>query len=197
MTTPYWVPLGAAPRTAQVTYGTTPPASPVDGDEWVLPADAANGVMWEFRYRAASASVYKWEFVGGAAATAIVNANEQHPGPNGTWQNLATNGPSFILPRAGDYEVGLVARVYKQKTEAQSGHCGIAVGDTSPSIYAGYQDDYTGSSAQATLAMTWLFTGLSAGTTMKLRYFAGNNSGTAPWAGFATRQIRIIPVRVS
>jgi hypothetical protein len=56
-------------RTAQLrtTYSTTPPSSPVDGDLWVLPADATNGVMWTFRYRPASPHAYKWEFVGGLA----------------------------------------------------------------------------------------------------------------------------------
>lgn len=42
------------------------PVAPVDGQEIYYLADAANGVIWHLRYRAASASTYKWELAGGA-----------------------------------------------------------------------------------------------------------------------------------
>jgi hypothetical protein len=82
----------------KVTYGTTPPASPADGDEWILPADATNGVMWRFRYRAASASAYKWEFIGGPplyGENPTVGA-----GTVGSWAPVQ---PSLAPARAGDY----------------------------------------------------------------------------------------------
>jgi hypothetical protein len=102
MSTAYWVPLGAAPVTQPtVTYGTTPPASPNDGDLWIFPADATNGVMWQFRYRAASASAYKWEFVGGSSVYAAVETAEATTST--TPANLATVGPSITAPRAGEY----------------------------------------------------------------------------------------------
>jgi hypothetical protein len=41
--------------------------APQDGDEVYYAADATNGVIWHLRYRAASSSSYKWEFVGGDA----------------------------------------------------------------------------------------------------------------------------------
>jgi hypothetical protein len=102
-------PTSAAPtpwagsRGPQSFYGATPPASPQDGDEWVLPADTTNGVMWKFRYRAGSASAYKWEFVGGASLRHLVPGVETSPGTAG-WSDLATIN-RVTAPRAGDYEI--------------------------------------------------------------------------------------------
>ena len=42
------------------------PASPADAQEIAFLVDAANGIVWRFRYRAASTSPYRWEFTGGA-----------------------------------------------------------------------------------------------------------------------------------
>lgn len=85
---------------------TSLPASPVDGDEVVYTAEATNGIRWRFKYRAASASSYKWEFVGGAPL--------RYDGGYGwTWGSwVACNsithqatGVSLTVPFAGDYDM--------------------------------------------------------------------------------------------
>ena len=48
------------------TVVTSMPTTPYEGQEVYYVADATNGVMWRFRYRGASPSPYKWEFVGGS-----------------------------------------------------------------------------------------------------------------------------------
>jgi hypothetical protein len=88
----------------RATYGTTPPASPVDGDEWILPVDTTNGIMWRFRYRAASASAYKWEFIGGPALRADVPGNDTSTANTGAYIDTTTVGPRVNVPRAGDYD---------------------------------------------------------------------------------------------
>jgi hypothetical protein len=80
------------------------PASPVDGQECDYLADAANGVVWHLKYRAASASAHKWELVGGAeleshqtggiAAIAAVAGT-----------NAVVPGVAVVVPLAGDYDL--------------------------------------------------------------------------------------------
>src|SRR4051794_15998509 len=41
------------------------PSSPSDGQVVNYLADGTNGIVWRLRYRAASGSAYKWEYVGG------------------------------------------------------------------------------------------------------------------------------------
>lgn len=87
-----------APRSAVVT---SLPSSPYDGQEISYLADAANAVIWRFRYKAASASAYKWEFIGGTPKTATANG----PGNTAITLNVWTSvgGPIIAVPLAGDY----------------------------------------------------------------------------------------------
>lgn len=81
------------------------PGAPVDGQEIYFRADDPNGVVWHLRYRAASASAFKWEVIGG---TPLVNAiATQEAAPVGGYGALTTPGPIVTLPLAGDYMVGL------------------------------------------------------------------------------------------
>jgi hypothetical protein len=77
---------------------TSLPTNPIDGQECYYLADATNGIMWRFRYRAASSSAYKWEFVGGgwlrSASSGVVQ-------PNAT--SYTDIGINITLPLSGDY----------------------------------------------------------------------------------------------
>jgi len=48
------------------------PSSPVNGQDCYYLADATNGVVWHLKYRSASASTFKWEYVGGGSLHAEV-----------------------------------------------------------------------------------------------------------------------------
>jgi hypothetical protein len=86
------------------------PGSPVDGEEVTIVADPATGIAWRFKYRAASTSTSKWEFVGGSA---IAKGQDAQQGPIAwtagnvnTWVDSPTvTGPQVIVPLAGDYMV--------------------------------------------------------------------------------------------
>ena len=93
--------FGGVPAAGLVT---SLPSSPIDGQECYYLADDANGVIWHLRYRAASASPYKWEVVGGSALHAYVAAR-QTKAAGGAFGALATAGPSITVPVAGDYRV--------------------------------------------------------------------------------------------
>jgi hypothetical protein len=98
-------PLPAVSAPARVT---SLPLNPLDTQECYLVADAANGILWHFRYNAGSSSPYKWEFVGGSDMYAEVAALE---GAGTAFAALATPGPSLTAPVAGDYAVRIQTRV--------------------------------------------------------------------------------------
>jgi hypothetical protein len=81
------------------------PGSPVDGQVvyYQSSAMATAGVVWAFKYRAGSASTYKWEFIGGRSLRNEV-ATDQSTGST-TYTDLATNGPDVTTPLAGDYRL--------------------------------------------------------------------------------------------
>jgi hypothetical protein len=90
---------------------TTLPGSPLDGQLIDYVADATNGVVWRFRYRAASSSAHKWEFAGGSD----LGAPSQGIGlitTNATADVALTGGPTVAAPFAGDYEVFSVTNMF-------------------------------------------------------------------------------------
>jgi microcystin-dependent protein len=80
------------------------PGTPADGDEcyYQSAAMATDGIVWHLRYRAASASPYKWEFLGGLPLESWVNSLSV-AASNSNWQYPA-GWPSFNVPLAGDYD---------------------------------------------------------------------------------------------
>lgn len=82
-------------------YVTVLPGSPVDGQEVIYGADAANGVMWHLRYRSAGVT-NKWEFIGGAPLVhEVVASYVTGAGTNAD----TTSGPTLTVPLAGVYDV--------------------------------------------------------------------------------------------
>lgn len=102
-----WVPSS---QHAPSTVVTSLPSSPIDGQEVYYAADAGSGVIWHLRYRAASGSSFKWEYVGGPPLHASVLADESTASTS--YVALTTAGPSITLPLQGDYLVEQGANVY-------------------------------------------------------------------------------------
>jgi len=83
-----------------VPIGTSLPANPFDGQEFVLVDSLTNAAWaWKFRYNAGhTGTSYKWEFVGGAPYSGYTTANE--PTSGGVyWKTNPSPGPL----RAGIY----------------------------------------------------------------------------------------------
>lgn len=164
------------------------PVSPVDGQEVYYLADAANGVVWHLRYRAASGSTYKWEFVGGGPLTAEVAAAQSTAST--TFVDLTTVGPSITVPLAGDYVFSMAANI----SQAGTGNVGImglkigaaAVVDSVQSTpgFAGAGQTASHPILRRTVA--------AAATVVKLQYAANTNTAT-----FSTRFLGVRPVRVA
>jgi len=172
------------------SYGISLPASPVDGQEAILVDSISNPTyQWRFRYNAGSTSAYKWEFIGGADASARVYTAETTT-TTGTWLDLATVGPRIVVPRAGEYNV---------MSSAMGIHT-AAGGQIWISNYIGTVTAGSGRSLQIPAANNTepfgvaedRFT-LAANDELRVRYH-NSTAGTATWH---TRWLRVVPVRVS
>lgn len=86
------------------------PGSPVDGQEVYFQNTtlAAEGVVWHLRYRSASSSSHKWEFVGGPAMQTGYLGNTEKK--TEALQEL-TSGPKLTVPVSGEYDIGFSIRV--------------------------------------------------------------------------------------
>jgi len=95
--------IGTAWATVMPGLFTALPATPHDGMEIHFLADAVNGIIWRLRYRAASASAFKWEFIGGSPITAESLVDSSVVSSVAYIQ--PTPGVAVTTPLAGDYIV--------------------------------------------------------------------------------------------
>jgi hypothetical protein len=184
-------PAAYAPPLGGVGLGTTLPASPYDGQEFVLTDSlTAPTYTWRFRYNAASASAYKWEFIGGSAQTARVDTS-QVGSAGAVWIDLTTVGPQLAVPRTGEYLLEATT-VINSGSPNESASIGISDnGAISPVSFLATAID--GSRAGA--ASTGFVRGrrdLTEGWIPRLRYFH-YTAGTA----FGKRSLWMTPVRVA
>jgi hypothetical protein len=175
---------GQAPRVTAL------PANPVDGQECYFVADATNGVLWHLRFNAASASAYKWEFVGGQALLNVVDAGETTTIT--TYANLATVGPQLTTPLAGEYEIAVGANMqawtftatFDMRMSYAAGATTAADGDAALSVPAAA---FAGSSPSSTPRRK----ALAAATLLQAKYKVAGSTGM-----FVNRWMRVEPVRV-
>lgn len=109
-------------------YGTALPASPSDGDEFVLVDDVDTpSFQWRFRYNAGSSSPYKWEFVGGAplydelATSATISSGS-------TYADYNSGKPAVTVPVEGDYIAEFGATIGTTSATAESTNVAVKVG---------------------------------------------------------------------
>lgn len=176
------VPSWAALAVPTVTYASTPPSSPVDGDIWFyVTATADSTICWQFRYNSTN-TTYKWEFVGGAPA--FVGATDVTVTGGG-----ASTGVSFTIPRAGDY-IQIVS-AYSNMYGGQSYSIQCSDGTTHNTV--ALDSDAAGTDRSRPLGGSYKWTGKSASTVLSMR-------GTSSGAGnvtFSKSTNQVIPVRVS
>ena len=172
---------------------TSLPTSPLDSQEINYLADAANGIIWRLRYRAASASAYKWEYVGGAEITAEVLAAETTTST--VYVDLATAGPAIVAPLAGDYDIRGDCSISWGVSDT-FGTCAVKVGSAGTTdndrvaLTTGVIGASVGAGSQG--GATIRRTVSAAATTIKLQYKNGN----ANQVTYQYRRLGIRPVRV-
>lgn len=101
-----------------------PWSTPYDGMRIRYAVDTTLGIFWSFKYRAASASGFKWEFCGGpwqkvylAGYNALVC--------DSAWHNI---GFGIVAGRGGDYAVRWSGSVYSTTAVAGSVYASVALG---------------------------------------------------------------------
>jgi hypothetical protein len=170
-------------------YGTTLPASPVNGQEHILvDSVTAPTYYWRLRYNAGSASPYKWEYIGGIPATIRVDTGEAFTTDG--WGTMATSGPNYTLPFAGDWDFGVDLELYGI---SGTGRCsmGYAVGATaSQELWA--SNFYCGDAA-TTPTRWYRWFAQAAGVLFSARYHKFNGGG----ASGRNRRMQAVPVRIS
>jgi len=166
------------------------PSSPVNGQDCYYLADATNGVVWHLKYRSASASTFKWEFVGGGSLHAEVATMESR-GAITTYADLATVGPSVTVPVAGEYEIAFGARVQTPSVVGQSGNVSVSIGGVTAVVAdATWVDSAAAQIANFSTART-IWRTAAATNVVKLQYAVTNTSFQ-----FGNRWLGVRPVRV-
>jgi|SRR5215467_1784780 len=169
---------------------TSLPASPVDGQIINFLADAANGVVWQFRYRAASASASKWEFVGGPPMQTQVLGTNTFVSTG--WQDAS--GPYLNVPLAGDYDYMGQAQMYAagQTTNPGAISFGVTPFGSNP-VAADTATALTSGGLGVVFGIQGRLTGL-AGSQLQIQMQYTANVGGTPTT--AIRKLRATPVRV-
>jgi len=183
--------LDARIPAAALSYGTTLPGSPVDGQEAILvDSVTAPTYQWRFRYNAGGGT-YKWEFVGGSPLASEVYTLESTA--SGTYVDLTTVGPQVTLPRSGDYDFHFGASGFSS-TSATTGLrvavkiAAIATTDNESLVISSNVASFEQSSAR------WLrMPGRTASDVCKLQYL----TTAAVSASFRRRWLHCLPLRVS
>lgn len=175
-----------APLISTTIWNAAPFTTPYDGQEVILEADSANGVYWRFRYYAASASAYKWMFVGGSSLRANVTGDEGLVNDT-AWHTFPTN-VVVTAPRAGDYELRGQARFYTGVNTRATLGFGIG-GSPDARVWPDVNGVDTRSLSIYTKAT------VASGATVALYYLFS----VAPSAGVfgASKELAVTPVRVS
>lgn len=121
------------------------PSSPADGREIYFQDAtlAAAGIAWHLRYRAASASAYKWEAVSGNSPLTVAGGGTTGAVLAGYTATDYAASPRITCPLTGDYYVTARANAYL--TAGAPAEFLLSVG-----ISTAFPSTYTGASATAT-----------------------------------------------
>lgn len=163
--------------------------TPVDGQEIIFVADAANGIIWRFRYRAAAAGTYKWEYIGGSELMNYVAGVT--PGTQSTSYVAQTGGPAVTIPLAGDYDVNISAQLSTNVTGVSYMSFGTSAGSASDVNAIAIRD--SSFTWQGPLSRKVRSTGLAAAAVLT-NYYHSSGAGISAYAQY--RKIAITPVRV-
>jgi hypothetical protein len=172
------------------TRVTVLPAAPIDGQEIYYVADATNGVIWHLRYNAASASAYKWEFVGGAPIRAWDNNN--YTFATGAGYNPPSAGVYVTTALAGDYEVSFGSYVRNDSGASTDLWTAVRIG-AAAAVDANAVDVYLPNGEYLSVARTVFVTQPTAGANLSLEHknLGGNFNTTVNRRFIAARPVRV------
>jgi hypothetical protein len=167
------------------------PGSPVDGQECYYVADATNGVVWHLVYRAADASSYKWQFIGGPPLYAVVDTSQTTN--SNAYTALTTAGPSITLPLAGDYMIEIATFAQNTTAAAYATVMSYDLGGTAATDADACQNVSSGQFDGANVTSVRRKTSLAAATAVVAKYRTNLAAAVGAWAN---RTMKATPVRV-
>ena len=180
----------------QPTIGALP-STPYDGQEIYILADATNGIVWHLKYRTASGSVFKWEWIGGSALVHSIATSEHCTAI--AFGDLTTVGPTITVPFKGDYEIFFAANA---TTFLAGDHMGVGINNAG-SVSTGSTAYHTAvnfpggaNGDRHHICRKYVTTAALASTVLKMVYSAGTIAGGNSDAAFKDRFLSIRPVRV-
>jgi len=174
-----------------VGFGTTLPASPTDGQEFILVDSLTLPTYhWRLRYHAGRGDANKWELVGGPPlqlgpqGSVVVSTTGDPP-------TDMTGGPTFVIPRSGVYLVR--AEAFVQVTGGFTAPFNTSLSVTGTVSGPVMQDVFvpSGSFAGSRPSISSL-RGFTADETIKLQARATGAAGTT----FKDGVLSVQPVRV-
>lgn len=170
--------------------GTVLPTAPTDGQFFIYNANITDGVKWMFQYRSASASTYKWEFIGGPPLVGEVDALESTTSIS--LVDLTTVGPSVTVPLAGDYFVSYGANLDNNSASGYS-MMSFAVGATAASFDDIVENEAGAASKLYSLSRQRKKTVATASSALVCKYAVA----VATTGRFRWRFINATPIRVT
>jgi hypothetical protein len=169
------------------------PGAPYDGQEiyYVVSAGAFATVVWHLRYRAASASAYKWEYVGGPPLYDFQSATSNLT-VVGSVDTDMPNVATVTAPLAGDWDLDWEISVRPNTASGLNMSVGFTPVGASPGGLAwGLPHvDAQASAGQANLSASRRNFGVAAGTVYVGRYAQVFTSQVV------YRSVKLTPVRV-
>lgn len=173
----------------------TVPSLPFDGMEFNYVLSSTDGTVWKFRYRDASASSYKWEFVGG---TPFLENEDTTTSTSNTGYTTIPSFGGFVTPSGfdGDWRVQIGAWL-SQSVGGGTALVSYDVGASAATDGRGVEHSQGPSDTESTEAGSYsspprVWTGLAAGTLIVPRYRAAG--GGFCEAGYLW--MTVIPIRV-
>lgn len=183
------VPTWAAPSSSTVSIGTSIPASPSDGDQYVLTDNTTTPTYaWLLQY---SSTASKWIFIGGSPATQFITTSETSSSTGYT--DLATVGPSVTAPRSGTYMVRSFADARASTGGGADVYLGVKVGASAPVDLTRLMSNWQSAGAGSGGGGERQLSGVTASDVIKLQYRVGG-ALTGTWEN---RAISVIPVWVT
>lgn len=176
---------------------------PVTGRECYYLADATNGVVWHLKARrnnpdtTRNTSSYLWEYIGGPSLYKSVTST-QSVGLSNVYADLSTP-VSLTLPLAGDYDITIIANMFKasnlgyvQTSYRLSGGTTAAADDLDS---VGFSDATTNSGSntpQGEGNRTKRKTGLGASTVVTVQAKTNDtNAASVRWCQLMARPVRV------
>jgi hypothetical protein len=169
------------------------PGSPVDGQQVYFQNTtmATAGVVWHLRYRSASSSAHKWEFVGGSSLQTF-NESTSHAFTANTWEAMSAT-LELMAPLPGDYEVRYTGALNTAATSNPVVWVGVSVAGAEP---AGLTQTFTNLSATSEIRVVYaadcVIANVTEGQVLSQRY----KSNVTLTVNSYFRHLLLAPVRV-